>query len=423
MRPNRGKLLLLRPALLFGVLCLIADPALSEDRPTPPVPSTPSSPVVIKMKKVLTNEAGIRNRVQVEIQNLAEAIEKGVVNPRKLVLYLDGRVMPDIYAEPVGDRTSNVLEFILERTDKSKQAWLPLLGSPTSSIRKVTLSVGYDDKEQIPAVDPNSPLTLNLRVYHFDWFVACTIVLAILLGLFIWLAHSSDLLRDSTLRDSTLVRLKETNKRRPYSLARFQMAVWFFLVVSSLLFIYLITDDYNTLTDDVLVLMGIGSGTALGAAVIDAGKRNVVNREQESLDGIKAETDTLSNDIRGIEARIAANRPGDPQDATALRDLTSKFTEKKARQAEAESRVKNASSAAFIEDGSDGFLLDLLTDANGVNFHRFQMLVWTVVLGFLFCHGVYKNLAMPEFSATLLALMGISSGTYLGWKIPETQSK
>jgi len=28
---------------------------------------------------------------------------------------------------------------------------------------------------------------------------------------------------------------------------------------------------------------------------------------------------------------------------------------------------------------------------------------------------------MPDFSATLLALLGISTGTYLGLKIPETR--
>jgi len=33
--------------------------------------------------------------------------------------------------------------------------------------------------------------------------------------------------------------------------------------------------------------------------------------------------------------------------------------------------------------------------------------------------SVYNNLAMPEFSATLLGLMGISSGTYIGFKFPE----
>jgi len=49
------------------------------------------------------------------------------------------------------------------------------------------------------------------------------------------------------------------------------------------------------------------------------------------------------------------------------------------------------------------------------------MFVWTLVLGVIFVGSVYKNLEMPEFSATLLGLMGISSGTYLGFKVPEKQ--
>ena len=68
---------------------------------------------------------------------------------------------------------------------------------------------------------------------------------------------------------------------------------------------------------------------------------------------------------------------------------------------------------------SRGFLNDLLNDANGVSLHRFQMFVWTIVLGVIFVASVYNNLSMPEFSATLLGLMGISSGTYVGFKAQE----
>ena len=68
---------------------------------------------------------------------------------------------------------------------------------------------------------------------------------------------------------------------------------------------------------------------------------------------------------------------------------------------------------------SRGFLNDMLNDAGGVSFHRFQMFVWTLVLGVIFIASVYKNLSMPEFSATLLGLMGISSGTYVGFKSQE----
>jgi hypothetical protein len=72
---------------------------------------------------------------------------------------------------------------------------------------------------------------------------------------------------------------------------------------------------------------------------------------------------------------------------------------------------------------SQGFLPDILNDgANGVSFHRFQMFVWTFVLAILFIYSVWNRLSMPDFNATLLALMGISSGTYLGFKIPEKQT-
>ncbi|MFO0758419.1 MAG: hypothetical protein U0359_18145 [Byssovorax sp.] len=68
---------------------------------------------------------------------------------------------------------------------------------------------------------------------------------------------------------------------------------------------------------------------------------------------------------------------------------------------------------------SQGLINDLLTDDRGYALYRFQMVVWSVVLSVLFWSSVYKHLAMPDFSATVLGLMGISSGTYLGFKVPE----
>ena len=45
--------------------------------------------------------------------------------------------------------------------------------------------------------------------------------------------------------------------------------------------------------------------------------------------------------------------------------------------------------------------------------------VWTFVLVMVFIKAVYDEALMPEFDATLLGLLGISSGTYLGFKFPE----
>ncbi len=70
-----------------------------------------------------------------------------------------------------------------------------------------------------------------------------------------------------------------------------------------------------------------------------------------------------------------------------------------------------------------GFFQDLVTDRDGVTLHRFQMLTMTIVLGVMFIVRVAsKGQLPPDFDGTTLGLMGISSGTYLGCKIPEKQS-
>ncbi len=60
---------------------------------------------------------------------------------------------------------------------------------------------------------------------------------------------------------------------------------------------------------------------------------------------------------------------------------------------------------------SRGFFIDLLSDSNGVRFHRFQFCAWTVLLGLIFATTIYDDLVMPEFGDTLLALVGISAAT------------
>jgi hypothetical protein len=44
------------------------------------------------------------------------------------------------------------------------------------------------------------------------------------------------------------------------------------------------------------------------------------------------------------------------------------------------------------------------------------MIGWNLAFGVIFVRAVYYKLAMPEFSSDQLLLMGISNGTYLGFK-------
>ncbi|MFT4503173.1 hypothetical protein [Caballeronia sp. 15711] len=63
--------------------------------------------------------------------------------------------------------------------------------------------------------------------------------------------------------------------------------------------------------------------------------------------------------------------------------------------------------------------VDMLTDGDGAAFHRFQNLMWTLVLVIFYVYTTLTTFETPKLGATLLGLMGISGGVYLGFKFNE----
>ena len=71
---------------------------------------------------------------------------------------------------------------------------------------------------------------------------------------------------------------------------------------------------------------------------------------------------------------------------------------------------------------SQGFFIDILSDANGISLHKFQNFTWTLIAIIVYLYKVSQiqtGCELPELSDTLLALTGISSATYLVLKTKE----
>jgi hypothetical protein len=69
---------------------------------------------------------------------------------------------------------------------------------------------------------------------------------------------------------------------------------------------------------------------------------------------------------------------------------------------------------------SRGFWTDLVCDDDGSpQLHRIQMMAWTFILAIIFGWNVFWNFIFVDFDPNLLLLMGIASGTYLGFKTQE----
>ena len=315
--------------------------------------------------------------------------------PKDLVLVLDGRVMKGL--TPRGPDTQyKELAFDLERLDagqtdgkENREAWNGLLSRSKWSR---TVSVGV-------ALGGSPPYfgsaTVTFQVFpSYSWLVI--VFLFALLMLLLLLAHKSDILRDGPSVPG--------GPKLSFSLARCQMAWWFFIVVAAYNYIWMVMGDRDSVTSGALMLIGISAATGLGGVVVDSSKRD----QRQSLQNERA---ALTARLTALAALMAAG----PAPAN-LNDPQAEHQQKTARLAEVNTALNNLPSPP---GPSEGFLLDILRDETGVSFHRFQMAAWTVVLGFVFVISVYRSLAMPDFSATLLGLMGISAGTYIGFKIPD----
>jgi hypothetical protein len=78
--------------------------------------------------------------------------------------------------------------------------------------------------------------------------------------------------------------------------------------------------------------------------------------------------------------------------------------------------------ARIVAQKTEGFFKDITTSADGASLHRLQFMVWTLALAVVFVVTVWRTIGMPDFDATMLGLMGITSGTYAGLKLPENKA-
>jgi hypothetical protein len=346
-----------------------------------------------KGKRGIVRSAKLRDTVTVRVENLetliarAQCYEKSGT-PKDIVLYLDRRPLNALVAYPPTDPTEKALRFELRRTEAARDVWTHVLGKPTWPARGIDLSVGFEGEYAIP-----SKRELSLAVIPHGWFTFWGLLFGMMAVFFLVLAWKSDVLRDT-------VPPPGGEARRPFSLSRTQAAWWFFLVLGAYLFIGMITGDFSTsITGTVLALLGISAGTAVGSSLIDASKQDEAAEARRI-----AEVKRLEDQLAAVRSRV--------QQLTAAGN-ESEFAKLK------EEEKTTLSLLRKVRNESEDFLRDILSDANGVSFHRFQNAAWTLVLGIIFVSQVYRDLAMPQFNGTLLGLMGLSAGTFLGMKIPE----
>jgi hypothetical protein len=212
------------------------------------------------------------------------------------------------------------------------------------------------------------------------------------------------------------------------------MAFWLFILTASFLFLWVVTREYNTLTASELTLLGISSLTGLSAVLINQAGPPAAPSTLTEQERQERKVEEISKMRVAAEAALTAAAQELDVKRTWL--LQSTPVTKPAIQQEVDTAAAEADRLKKrIVELTDReryfkpwgalrqFFLDLLRERSSVDFHRFQMVAWTLILGIVFVFGVFQHLTMPKFDPNLLILMGISNSTYLGFKSPAAKSE
>ena len=367
--------------------------------------------------KTIDGKLALGQTIKVEVSNLDTWVNPPSHDPSKFILSIDGNLFNGLTPTLVDNNTK--LQFDLKRTPESRDAWNAVLSRrPKKFTRDVPVTVHQDG---VNVKSKNTSLIV-IDPFHFNVFIV-SFVLAIA---FFWiLAYQTDIIREPGPQPEG-TNTQGLPNRKPYSLARTQMAFWFFAVIISYVFIWMITSDLSSLTPSVLGLIGISTATGLSSAIVSSSKRNNRENQRRSLEkklkNDEVEAEKIRSGISTLNAAINATpAPANLEEQRVA--LAAKQAELAAKQKEIDQLNQQIQKlpAATKPAVSKHFIDDILSDDDGVSFHRFQMFAWTIVLLTIFVVSVCNVLTMPDFDTTLLALMGISGGTYIGFKLPEQE--
>lgn len=283
----------------------------------------------------------------------------------KLQLVLNGTRMPGI--TPLYNQTENggVITFKLQRfTDKpeSMTAWGGVLQTAlaaTPGDLKISLA---DDRSELAVVEKADLLKTVPFSDRVLWGAGAFVIVAGVLIAF-GIRSKWAFVRDDYGIPTSVLAVNE----RTFSLGKIQMTVWTVIVIVGFVLVAVAVKSFPVLNETLVALLGISVGTAVGALAVVP---EAVKTAKDAYDAEPAAT-------------------------------------KEIREAALQGAAKSVGIWTDISRSGQSPTPDL---------HRLQNMVFTAVLIGMFIYGALYSGGFPTFPPTLLALMGVSGGAYVGFK-------
>jgi hypothetical protein len=204
-----------------------------------------------------------------------------------------------------------------------------------------------------------------------------------------------------------------TSHPKPYSFSRWQLVWWTFIILATFISVIIATGKIPDFTQSTLILLGIGSITTVTASLIDIS------------DDDNANAAAAANTVVAVAAPPAPPVPPDPAVADAAPVAAPATIVMLTPPVPLKAQdIKRAN-----------FLLDILSDKNGISIHRLQAFIFNLVFGLWFIYTSVQNIklintltlqqiidgVMPVVSNNDLILLGMSAGLYAALKTTENK--
>ena len=291
-------------------------------------------------------------------------------NMQQYRLWIDGICFPNMQPLFISNSESAVI-FQIARDTLASSPWQLLYSSPTywSFHRNVSMNLGTLTTEFTQGKE-KFIVDLHTTTKAIPWIFYPLFILLLLTII----RFGKPLLKDTGiyLINGVKINYKVANpadhsngilniSEIPYSLARCQFLIWLVVIFFAILHIWVITDVMTSPVGSTLILLGISSGTYYIGKIID--------KQQTPT--------TVLTPVEQVNLFVSNNQL------------------------------------------SKGLMHDILSDGNSISLHRLQLVIFTAFLSLYFLSEVLGCLIMPQFDATMLSLMGISSTMYAGVKTTE----
>jgi hypothetical protein len=303
-----------------------------------------------------------------DIPGLNEYIQGNKKLIKNIILKIDQVELPEFPAY-IESTKSAIVQFRFLKQNLSYSNRVALYKLPGKATKKAIIGIKIDETNVLYYNEPAQIYFKELENWRaLGWIV----IGAFALFFFFLIIVKKDFITDNVKN------LQGDTKDACFSFSKTQLAFWTFIILSSFIYIWASTGDLNSINKTGLILLGITSATIATSNLIST------SEETRAQAADKAISKEKGKDITDNVTKLVGFRTH--------------------------------------EYGSKcNFLMDILSDGDGLSIHRLQALVFNLVFGIAFIISVFCNYSMPEFSDTQLVLLGLSSGTYAFIKTSENK--